>query len=149
MNLNTAVAKSLLMAASIGMVVPLMAQTAPKPKPEATKKEQAEPEPKIEGITIARKDGRFLGLTVEGVQFKLRFYDAKKKPETADAARASARWSPINVKAEQRAVLNPADGGKALVSPGVVRPPLTFRVFFTLFSASDEVIETFVVEMHP
>ena len=149
MKLSTAVAKSLLMAASIGVVVPLSAQTPPKPKPDTTTKEKAEPEPKIEGITIARKDGRFLGLTVEGVQFKVRFYDAKKKPEAADVARASARWSPANVKAEQRTVLNPADGCLALVSPGVVRPPLTFRVFFTLFSANDEVIETFTVEMHP
>ncbi len=137
------------MAASIGVVVPLSAQTPPKPKPDAIKQEKAEAEPKIDGITIVRKDGRFIGLTVEGVQFQLRFYDAKKKPEAADVARASARWSPVNVKAELRTVLNPADGGMALVSPGVVRPPFTFRVFFTLFSANDEVIETFTVEMHP
>lgn len=131
MNLTPAVVKSLLMAAAIGMVVPIEAQTAPKP---ATPK-QDKAKPKIEGITIPRADGRFLGLTVDGVQFKLRFYDAEKKPETPDVLRAAARWVPVNVKAEQRAVLNLSDDGTLLISPGLVRPPLTFRAFFTLFSA--------------
>lgn len=147
MKFNTAVAKSLLMAASIGVVVPLLvAQTAPKPA--APKKEKAEPPPKIEGLTIPRADGRFLGLTVDGVQFKLRFYTDKKKPEAPDAARAAARWRPVNVKTEMRAILNPDTDGKALVSPGLVRPPLTFRAFFTLFAEDGKVMDTFSVDLN-
>ena len=142
MKFATAVAKSLLMAASIGMVVPLMAQTPPKP--DEPKKEKAD---KIEGLTIARKDGRFLGLTVEGVQFKLRFYDSKKKPEKVDAARAAVRWTPVSVKGEQRVILNTASDGMSLVSPGLVKPPLNFRAFFTLFSASEQAMDTFWVDL--
>ena len=145
MKLNTSVAKSLLMAASIGMVVPLAAQTAPKPA--APEKQKAEPLPKIEGIVIPRKDGRFLGLTVDGVQFTLRFYTAKRKPEKPDVARAAARWSPVSVKATRRVILNPSADGMALVSPGQVRPPLTFRAFFTLYSKDDAVVDAFSVNM--
>ena len=151
MKLNAVVMKSLLMAASMGMVVPLvvMAQTPPPtPRPAAPKKEKAEPPPKIEGITIARADGRFMGLTVSGVQFDLRFYDDKKKPEKPDVARAAVRWNPANVKADLRAVLNPAGDGMSLVSPGLVRPPLTFRAFFTLFGRDGQVVETFSVNLN-
>ena len=156
MKLNTAVMKSLLMAASIGMVVPLVvtAQTpAPATKPPATKpaapkKEKEEPPPKIDGITIPRANGHFLGLTVDGVQFVMRFYDEKKKPEKADVATASARWNPVNIKATQRVILTPSAGGAALVSPGQVRPPLTFQVYFTLFTTDGQVIETFNVDLN-
>ena len=148
MKLNAAVAKSLLMAASIGMVVPLVALAQTPPKPAAPKKDSAEPPPKIEGITIPRKNGHFLGLTVAGVQFNLRFFDEKKKEEKPDVARATARWNPVNVKAELRAVLNPSDDGKMLVSPGLVRPPLTFRAFFTLLTEDGQVVETFSVNLN-
>ena len=148
MKLNTAVAKSWLMAASIGMVVPLVVVAQTTPKPTAPKKEKAEPPPKIDGIKIPRADGRFLGLTVEGVQFHLRFYDEKKKPEKPDAARAAARWNPVNVKAEQRVILNPVGDGMSLVSPGLVRPPLTFRAFFTLFTEDGQVMDTFSVDLN-
>jgi hypothetical protein len=151
MKINTAVMKSLLMAASIGMVVPLVvvAQTPPpKPKPAAPKKEKAEPPAKIDGITIARADGRFLGLTVSGVQFNLRFYDAKKKPEKPDAATAAARWTPVNVRATQRVILNPSANGMVLVSPGLVKPPLTFQVFFTLFTADGQTMDVFSVDLN-
>ena len=148
MKLNAVVVKSLLMAASIGLVGPLIAQTPPKPTPGTPQKEKAEPVPKIAGITIPRADGRFLGLTVEGVQFNLRFYNAKKKPEKPDAARAAARWNPVNVKAELRAILNPSGNGMTLVSPGLVRPPLTFRTFFTLFAEDGQVMDTFSVDLN-
>ncbi len=151
MKLNTAVMKSLLMAASIGVVVPLvvMGQTPPPAtKPAAPKKEKAEPPPKIEGITVPRANGHFLGLTVDGVQFKLRFYNEKKKPEKADAATAAARWNPVNIKAELRAILTPTPDGMMLVSPGWVKPPLTFQVYFTLFTADGQVIETFHFDLN-
>ncbi|MFA6289429.1 MAG: hypothetical protein WC661_18770 [Opitutaceae bacterium] len=148
MKLNPAVMKSLLMAASIGMVVPLVVTAQTPPKPAAPKKEKAEPPPKIDGITIARKNGHFLGLTVDGVQFNLRFYDDKKKPEKPDATTAAARWNPVNVKAALRAILNPSPDGMTLVSPGWVRPPLTFHAYFTLFTADGKVIEEFSIDLN-
>jgi len=148
MKLNAAVMKSLLMAASIGMVVPLVITAQTPPQPDVPQKEKNEPAPKIDGITIPRANGHFLGLTVDGVQFNLRFYDEKKKLEKPDAARAAARWNPVNIKAELRAILNPSPDGMMLVSPGWVRPPLTFQVYFTLFTEDGQVIETFSRNMN-
>ncbi len=136
------------MAASIGMVVPLVVMAQTPPKPTAPKKEKPEPPPKIDGITVPRANGHFLGLTVDGVQFNLRFYNEKKKPEKPDAATAAARWNPVNVKAELRAILTPSPDGMMLVSPGWVKPPLTFQVYFTLFTADGTVIETFHLDMN-
>ncbi|WP_138223225.1 hypothetical protein [Nibricoccus aquaticus] len=155
MKFNAGLAKSLLMAASIGMVVPLVAQTAPKktapkggaakpaPAPEAAAEEEAEIV--LPGSVIARSGGGFLSLTVEGIHFKLSFYDAKKKPVDADAIRAIARWDPVNKAGEERSILNPADEGKALRGNVAVRPPYVFKVYLTLIGPDDVVLESHVV----
>jgi len=160
MKINAALAKSLLMAASIGMVVPVIAQTAPKkdaPKPGPSKPGSAKPapapaapveeaEPVIPGTVITRADGGFLSLTVEGLHFKLSFYDAKKKPVAADAVRAIARWDPVNKAGEVRSILNPTDEGKALKGNVAVRPPYVFKVYLSLIGAEDKVLESHVVD---
>ncbi len=153
MKFNAGLAKSLLMAASIGMVVPLVAQTAPKktapkgdaakPAPEAPAAEEAEIV--LPGSVIERSGGGFLSLTVEGIHFKLSFYDAKKKPVNADAIRAIARWDPVNKAGEERSILNPADEGKALRGNVAVRPPFVFKVYLTLIGPDDAVLESHVV----
>jgi hypothetical protein len=151
MKINAALARTLLMAASIGMVVPLRAQTTPKTKPAPAPKQQTppaaadakkkapdkgkaapapettEPEPVIAGSTITRADGTFLGLSLEGGNFKLSFYDAKKKPVQANVARAAARWDPVTTAGQERVVLNPIGDGTALSGPKQVRPPLCLR----------------------
>jgi len=150
MKLNTSVTKSLLMAASIGMIVPLAAQTAPKPaKPAVPPADESTETPKIEGIEIARKDGTFLGLTVSGPRFVLAFYDAKKKPVTADVARAVARWNPVNKTGDERSVLNPGDEGKTLVSLPNVRPPFAFKVTIILVDEKGDSVESFIVDTRP
>ena len=106
----------------------------------------AAPAPKIEGIAVSRTNGTWLGLAVEGSNFKLRFYDKDKKAVKPDAARATARWSPIGKTGEQRVVLNP--DGDLLTAPQFVSPPLIFRVFITLLSNDDKVLETFSVDLH-
>jgi hypothetical protein len=152
MKLNAALAKSLLMAASIGMVVPLIAQTpskkeAPKPGPARPAPAPAEEvEPVIPGTVIARADGGFLSLTLEGIHFKLSFYDAKKKPVEADAIRAIARWDPVNKAGEERSILNPAEQGKALKGNVPVRPPYVFKVYLSLIGAEDKVVESHVAD---
>lgn len=141
--LRVVVAGTALLAASFAMA----ATPSPKSGPSApgSSDNSDATAPVIDGITISRKDGSFLGLTVDGTSFKLRFYDKDKKPVAPDVARAAARWSPVNEKAQYRVILNPV--GDALVSPAQVRPPLTFRVFFTLFAADGSAVENFTVQL--
>jgi hypothetical protein len=155
MKLNAALAKSLLMAASIGTVMPLCAQTAPKkstPNAGAAKPapapapEVAEEEPKLPGSVISRPGGGFLSLSLEGGNFKLSFYDEKKKPVAADAVRATTRWDPVNKVGDVRSVLNPTGDGTAFVGNVVVRPPYVFKVYVTLIGPEDKAIESHVVD---
>jgi hypothetical protein len=143
---------SLAFALALGSAPFLSAQYAPAPKPAPAPSpapsapKPAEPAPKIEGVPIARQDGRWLGLAVEGGHLMLRFYDKDKKPEkTPDAHRATARWSPVGKSGDERAVLNPAGG--ALTAPQFVRPPLNFRVYLTLLDAEGKVIETVIADL--
>jgi hypothetical protein len=147
MKLNTAVAKSLLMAASIGMIVPLAAQTPPKPKTTKPASPPSEEPAKIDGLEIARSNGTYLGVTVDGVRLVIKFYDKDKKPAKADVARASARWNPVNKKGEERSVLNSSDGGLSLASTPTVKPPLVFMVYVTLLDAEGNAVESFVADL--
>ncbi|HEY8991496.1 MAG TPA: hypothetical protein VIM46_05940 [Luteolibacter sp.] len=149
MKFNTAVAKSLLMAASIGMVVPLLAETSVKPaKPAKPAKAPAEEPAKIDGIEIPRKDGGFIGVTVEGPRLVLRFYDADKKLVNVDVARAAARWNPSTKIGDVRSVMNPSDDGLSLVSTPVVKPPLNYIVYLTLLDAEGKAVESIVADLH-
>ena len=106
---------------------------AAKTKVDAKKVE----EPKIPGTTIVRANGTFLGLEVVGGNFKLSFYDAKKKLLAPDVTRANARWpNPRSVTGPNRAVLNPS--GNALVGNKVVLPPLNFTVHLNLLQGDGE-----------
>jgi hypothetical protein len=147
MKLNTAVAKSLLMAASIGMIVPLAAQTPPKPKTTKPAPAPAKEEFKIEGLEIARANGKFLGLTVEGTRLVVKFYDKEKKPAAVDVARAAARWNPVNKKGEERSILNPNDAKTALVSTPDVKPPLVFKVYLTLLDGQGNAVESIIADL--
>jgi hypothetical protein len=150
MKLNAALAKSLLMAASMGMVVPVLAQTAPKknsPPSDAPNPAPAEePEPQLPGSVIAREDGGFLSLTVEDNHFKLTFYNAKKKPVSADAIRALLRWNPVNKSGDERSILNPTGDDTSLQGTTIVRPPFVFKVYITLIGADGKTLETHVVD---
>jgi hypothetical protein len=155
MKLNAALMKTLLMAASIGVVVPVLADTSAKANASKGKTGSAKPaeepkadeaEPVIPGTVINRKNGGFLGLTLEGGGFKLSFYDGKKKPVAVDAARAALHWKPNYKVGEERDVLNPSGDNLSLSSPRPVRPPYTFKLFITLLSEDDKAIESFVVD---
>ena len=124
------------------------APTTPATKAKAPAKK--EEEPKIPGITIARANGTFLGLEVVNANFKLSFYDKKKKLVAADVSRATARWpNPRSVTGPNRAVLNPS--GNALVGNKPVLPPFTFTVALALLQGDGEdakVMESFQVSFH-
>jgi hypothetical protein len=153
---NTYLMKTLL-AASLVIAVPMPAQddAAVSPPPSVTTKKATankstpaaeEPEPQIPGITIPRPQGGFLGILVEGGNFKLSFYDAKKKPAPVDVTRATARWPVKYQPQDERTVLNPNGDGTALTSGFFVHPPLAFRLYLSLFvEGRDDAVESYVI----
>lgn len=151
MKTNAAFAKSLLVVASFGLVLPMLAKPPAKPAPAAAKQEEAakaegdDAEATIPGVSVARKNGDFIGIEIADGGFKLSFYDKKKKQIDCDVARATARWNPKYKKGDERAVLNPSGDGKTLTSPNI-RPPYNFKLYLTLLSSDDQAVETFVVD---
>ena len=120
----------------------LAAQKYPSDKPAPAGPKAATPAtpaskdeaPKIEGQEIKRGD-RYLGIAVVGGNFKLTFYDSKKKPMAPEVARAALRWRASYQPADERAVLTPAGDGKSLSSAKVVKPPLSFKLYIVLIPA--------------
>ena len=120
---------------------PADSKTAPAKK--EVKKEEL---PKIPGMEIARPNGTFLGLEVVGGNFKLTFYDKKKKAMGVDVTRATARWPNPRSPGDNRTVLN--GNGTALVGAKPVLPPFNFNVFLTLLKGEGEeakAVETYTV----
>jgi hypothetical protein len=125
---------AVLLAAAVIAVGALQAQTKPAPKPGAPKQDTKKEEEigVIEGMTLARPNGHFLGLKLEGGKYKLTFYDKKKKPEKVDVTRATARWPNMHGPGDHRTVLNPAGDGTYLMGAQFVRGPYAFKLFITL-----------------
>ncbi len=147
MKINAALAKSLLLAASVGMVMPLLAKPPAKAAPAPAKqgeiaKTDETPEATIPGVSAPRAKGGFIGIEVNDSGFKLSFYDKDKKAVDCDVARAAVRWKPDYKIGEERRVLNPSGDGKTLVSTPV-RPPYNFRFSLTLLSENGEAVESF------
>jgi hypothetical protein len=113
------------------------AGTAKKKEPEKKKEE----EPKINGVVVPRGERGFLGVEIVGAQFKITFYDTKKKPTQPDVARAVLRWDPKYKVGQDRLVLNPDADGKSLSSPRSVRPPYNFKLFITLIKEPAENVD--------
>lgn len=142
--------KTLLLASSLGIAVSGLAQgttTVQQSKSALTNKNappasgpqkpaKIEEEPVIPGFVIPRANGGYLSLTLENSNFKLSFYDAKKKPAKADVVRGRARWR-VNYKVgNERTILNPTPDGLALISNQFVRPPYIFKLYLTLMTDS-------------
>ena len=111
-------------------------------------KKKEEPMGKIAGLTISRPNGTFLGLEVVGGNFKLTFYDKKKKPMKVDVARATAQWPDKNGPHDNRTVLN--GSGTFLVGSKPVIPPYTFIVFLNLLQGEGDatkVVENYQVHL--
>lgn len=119
------------------------APAKPGAKTEAKKDDKKEEkEGKIAGQTIARANGTFLGLEVVGGNFKLSFYDKKKKAVAADMDRANFRWVIPGKADNERAVLVPAGDGKSMTVAKFVKPPYNFKVFITLVKGEGETAQT-------
>jgi hypothetical protein len=118
--------------------------------PPADAKKKEEPMGKIEGIELARPNGLWLGLKVENGNFKLTFYNKKKKPATVDVTRALVRWPNVHGTGDNRTVMNP-DGAHSLVGTKFVRGPYTFKLFLTLMKGEGDaavVTESYTVDFH-
>ena len=152
MKINAALAKSLLMAASVGIVTPVFAKTPAKDgsasaKQEATAKpEDKEPEATIPGTSHERPNGGFIGITADPTNgFTISFYDKDKKQIPCDVARASARWKPNYKIGEERRIFNPSGDGQTLTAPAP-RPPYNFKLFLTLLSEDGAVVENYALD---
>jgi hypothetical protein len=117
----------------------------PAKKADAKMEKKAD-EPKIPGTVVTRADGSYLGLEVVGGNFKLSFYDKKKKPVAPNVTRATARWPNPRSPGDSRTVLNAS--GHALVGAKPVLPPFTFNVYITLLQGEGDAakaVESFVI----
>jgi hypothetical protein len=104
-----------------------------------------EPPPKIEGMEIPRGAKGFLGLQIVDGNFKLSFFDPKKKAIAPDVVRAVLRWTPNYKPGTEIYVLAPS--GKALTAAKTVRPPYAFKLFMSLFvDGNDEPVESYVLD---
>jgi hypothetical protein len=111
---------------------PLTQAVAPAGKKE-------EPMGKVEGVEVKRGTGYF-GVALIGGGFKITFYDAKRHVVPPPFNRAALRW-PVNYRpSDERTVLNLSEGGKALTSAKIVKPPYVFKLFITFLA--DGVDET-------
>jgi hypothetical protein len=112
--------------------------------------DKKEAEPKIPGQTIDRDDGGYLGLELKDGNFKLSFYDKKKKAIPADRAMAIARWLvKYNKSGDERALLSLSSDGKSLVGSKNVRAPYSFKLYLTLFKEATEgapAVENYIID---
>jgi len=150
MKLNAALAKTLMMVASIGMVVPIVYAAPAKAKPGKQPDVPAAPAPGeaeiiLPGTVINRPKGGFLSVQVENGALKMTFYDEKKKIVAPDVDRVAARWNPKYKTGDERRVLIKSDDGMSLISP-VIRPPYNFKLFLTLLSADDKTVESYTID---
>lgn len=99
----------------------------------------------VKGFEIARADGRFLGVTTDGVSLVVTFYDKKKKPMKADAVRVNARWTD-RIK-QRSAVLLPADES-SFRSPPVLKPPYRYVAFIVLIGADEKEMESYSLNLN-
>ncbi|HEY4301141.1 MAG TPA: hypothetical protein VGM73_09725 [Candidatus Didemnitutus sp.] len=120
----------------------LQADTPAASKPAAPGKPVEKEEPPIPGIVIQRSTGHGdqLGLTIDNGDFKLSFYDKKRKAIPVDVVRAHLMWQSKQRVTHDESVLNVLPGGKALGGGKFVHPPFAFvlRLFLMKGEGDDE-----------
>ncbi len=117
----------------LGAATGFAAAPEAKPKPELPKT----------GMNLARDDGGWINVEVQGVSFVVSFYNARMEPVLADVHHGLVRYAYI-AKSRDRSVLTLTDDGMKLTSPSDVKPPHVFRVHLALFNQDpDDLAETF------
>jgi hypothetical protein len=140
-----------LLVVAFGLLVGAVSAATPAKDAKKDTKKKEEPA-KIEGITIPRGDKGFLGIRLVDNNFRLTFYDAKKKPVAPDAVRAVLHWPVRYQSTDERTVLNPGGDANSLTSGKVVKPPHAFKLFITLMAAgpdgSETAAENYTIDFH-
>lgn len=121
------------------------APTAPAKKDAGKKKEDQIG--KIDGMEVARSEG-FIGVQVSNGVFRIRSYDAKKKPVKSDFTKVALRWNVQYQKAPERTLLLPSGGVGEFSSEKVVKPPHSFKLFITLIKGEgdDAPVENYQID---
>jgi hypothetical protein len=153
MKLRALFLKSLFAAASLGVMGSLHGQgygsVNPNTKPpDAEKTPDNKAAANISGLVIPRANGGFLGLQLDdNGNFKLSFYDAKKKPTAPDVASGTIRWTPAGKKGILFVGLDQGSDGVSLASPKIVQKPWAFKLTLLLFAqGNDNPVETYSVD---
>ena len=93
MKLSTPVLKTLLMTASLTMVVPILAHSTPPARPKAdAPPDTPDAETVLPGSVVPHGEG-WLSLSIADGTFVLSLYDAQKQPIDMPFVRATARWT--------------------------------------------------------
>ncbi|MFT3829441.1 MAG: hypothetical protein QM691_07000 [Opitutaceae bacterium] len=138
------------LALGIGLATSV-ATAAPKPATAPATPPAAQPaaaetldEKNLAGILIARTNGGFINLKVDGGKFVMAFYDKDKKAVAPDVTQATVRYRKF--KADQRFLLSGGADGKTLASPLPVDRPYVFNtVRIVLFDKNEDTpAETYV-----
>lgn len=146
MTLSTPVLKTLLMTASLSMVVPIVAQTTPPARPKADARPGTpDPDVVLPGSVIPHGEG-WLSLSLADGTFLVGLYDARKQPIDMPFVRATARWNSPLRSSEQHLVLNPTGDSRTLKGSRPVKPPYVFKVYLTLMNADDSVGASYVID---
>lgn len=103
-------------------------------------------EPTVTGIEVARGNGTFLGVALEGLSLVVRYYDEAKEQVQVEADRAAVWWNAPR-SGRQRTVMTRDGDGMALRSPGLVRPPHVYIVSLTLLREDGSTIEHHLVDL--
>lgn len=145
MKLSAPVLKTLLMTASLSMVVPILAQTRQPARPKADVAPEPEPEVTLPGSVIPYGDG-WMSLSLANGTFLLAFYNKEKKPIPLPFIRATARWNSPLRTSEQRLVMNASPDGFSLIGNKPVRPPYAFKVYLATIGEDDAVGASYVID---
>jgi hypothetical protein len=95
------------------------------------------------GINLARDDGGWINVVVDGSAFVLTFFNEQKVPVMADVHHGLVRYAYAG-KPRDRTVLTRSEQGRTLVSPSNVRGPWLFRVHLALYDEGpDDLTETY------
>jgi hypothetical protein len=136
----------LLSAGVVHAALPALVPT-PTPTPSPTPSPTVEKEGKILGYAVKRPQGGWIGLEIKDSNFRLTFYNDKKKPIPADRSSATLKWSVHYQPNPERTELLPTDNPAVLASAYSVRAPYLFKLHVTLLADGLPDPETYIIDV--
>jgi hypothetical protein len=92
----------------------------------------------VAGTAIKREQGGWLGVEIKGGNFRLTFYNEKKKPVAADRTSAVFRWPVHYQPNDERTELVGTDNPDVLASPYPVKLPYSFILHIALLGGDQK-----------